>query len=1155
MCRSDLEGSLLPPRLYRVDYGESSTIYDAQGLRAGAFRDEDSNNTFDPPPKDALERHLTWDPSPSPYISLFSDEKHAENWMLKRAKRSGGENCRIIEVDVEKLNKKHIFYAYELVHEHSLDVPPEIMPSIRGEYLVLGHIPSSAIIGSRTASEVAKARSITLARFIPHTAEDVASDEVINQLRELGFVVASFKPNSPRQKLRFLTSKTDPIMERNRTSKIEFVDNETTYGYSGYSEIQNGSSDSELECGFSKTKKGNEERDELAADIKSRLAKSLDNLPAMNFASSGSCPSEVNPAISLMVPGSSSSRLDIGLPLSERDAKLISSLKNDTFYGNGKGNNIIEGLSVRNSRVLKAGQFTLRNPRWDEAIQKLAEKVGTELGVPRAARIEAVPHKLILHGDGSRFNKYSDAEADGKMFGTLVICLPSQHKGGDVHITHGGKTKILRTAESSEFGYTYLCWYAGIGHAVAEVTAGYRLVLTYTLINSNPEKRVELPAGFSIRNKELEDILLFWKGFYSSGESNTPTTLAYILEHLYSERTLTFLGLQGGDRIRGECLADLCQRHGFRLYLAIPNGRVMDREAGSEHNAWPKLQHVVEIDGAKLLHLLPFGCEPDEKGFTCPTRTHKVFKNGEYHEVPAAEMYHQSVALLIPEEYRIDFHFQTRKASARRMIDWLDQLLGLCTPASSDSPIRSHLKKACWLITRGAKDWREKASINYMGSTPFTEHVLVKVLRGGICLKDRELCVETLSLVPESFLCPITIEIIETFGFTEIKEGLETSVLQFEHASLGLKSLIGIYDEYKRRNEDDSQTITVLLEWMKDHATRICREMMLFSTKCGAVIVKVGARCGETYFIECFVRTLIDRIQIEEGPESIRYGALNRVVLGFLTETFNRWKDDEFTYEGTRNVFDTVLEVFIPKLVLTDPRIRRSRQDSFRIGASELPESILEPKHAILLIHQCVSLDLVRRIVHLLAMIEMLASTDQPAISFKGFLLPFSKELVSISADSCPYVLPQTIREEAYRLGGLILNLFASRCIGPEPARPADWTRSKCSCTCDHGKVDAFLEDPEQAETRIFTTSEKCANHLKEHLPRIKHYKPWIEWEAEHDVEIIKTSAGFDVSIRKTERAWINAVELWEKDRDAAVNEISLMFTEEQANSFQKRCF
>lgn len=50
------------------------------------------------------------------------------------------------------------------------------------------------------------------------------------------------------------------------------------------------------------------------------------------------------------------------------------------------------------------------------------------------------------------------------MFGTLVICLPSQHKDGEVHLRHGGKEKIFKTAETSEHDYSYLCWFVdGVG--------------------------------------------------------------------------------------------------------------------------------------------------------------------------------------------------------------------------------------------------------------------------------------------------------------------------------------------------------------------------------------------------------------------------------------------------------------------------------------------------------------------------------------------------------------------------------------------------------------------------------------------------------------------------------------------------------------------
>ena len=59
------------------------------------------------------------------------------------------------------------------------------------------------------------------------------------------------------------------------------------------------------------------------------------------------------------------------------------------------------------------------------------------------------------------------------MFGTLVICLPSKHEGGDIHLIHGEQRKTLETARLSEFNYTYLCWFV-------MVLQGVRSVLTLT---------------------------------------------------------------------------------------------------------------------------------------------------------------------------------------------------------------------------------------------------------------------------------------------------------------------------------------------------------------------------------------------------------------------------------------------------------------------------------------------------------------------------------------------------------------------------------------------------------------------------------------------------------------------------------------------------
>ena len=58
----------------------------------------------------------------------------------------------------------------------------------------------------------------------------------------------------------------------------------------------------------------------------------------------------------------------------------------------------------------------------------------------------------------SRLMIKSTEKASG-MFGTLVICLPSQHTGGTVCLQHGTKKERFDTSEFSAFDATCIAWF------------------------------------------------------------------------------------------------------------------------------------------------------------------------------------------------------------------------------------------------------------------------------------------------------------------------------------------------------------------------------------------------------------------------------------------------------------------------------------------------------------------------------------------------------------------------------------------------------------------------------------------------------------------------------------------------------------------------
>jgi hypothetical protein len=55
-------------------------------------------------------------------------------------------------------------------------------------------------------------------------------------------------------------------------------------------------------------------------------------------------------------------------------------------------------------------------------------------------------------------NTPCSSEKAPRMFATLVVALPSKHEGGEVRVTHAGKTEVFETSKFSAFDFSYLAW-------------------------------------------------------------------------------------------------------------------------------------------------------------------------------------------------------------------------------------------------------------------------------------------------------------------------------------------------------------------------------------------------------------------------------------------------------------------------------------------------------------------------------------------------------------------------------------------------------------------------------------------------------------------------------------------------------------------------
>jgi hypothetical protein len=89
------------------------------------------------------------------------------------------------------------------------------------------------------------------------------------------------------------------------------------------------------------------------------------------------------------------------------------------------------------------------------------------------------------------------------------------------------------------------------------------------------------------------------------------------------------------------------------------------------------------------------------------------------------------------------------------------------------------------------------------------------------------------------------------------------------------------------------------------------------------------------------------------------------------------------------------------------------------------------------------------------------------------------------------------------------------------------------------------LVDPEQNETRVFVKVRDRVQHLINQLPRI--YKGrYRDAEAEHETEIIFNASGIDLVIRKTDSAWLSAMETWKENKAAAEKKVDYIFEDKK---------
>ncbi|KAG9770929.1 hypothetical protein KCU88_g6480, partial [Aureobasidium melanogenum] len=326
--------------------------------------------------------------------------------------------------------------------------------------------------------------------------------------------------------------------------------------------------------------------------VKKELAEVLAEIEApKSFACGGPTVENLSPGLFLSDHGI------VGLPLSKNDADVIISKARLSPFG--KGEETLVDTSVRKSWQLEPTQFSIRNSEWNNAINRILNDVykGLSLNCGRE-NVSADLYKLLLYEEGAFFKPHRDSEKAPGMFGTLMICLPSSHQGGELVLTHNNDTVEFNTSPTSEFDISYAAWYSDVLHEVKPVTQGYRLVLIYNLIRHN-SATVSVPPSPTEYKEKVVPILKQW--YLDVDAPKSPDFLVYALEHQYTQASLRLELLKGSDLGIVQCLKDAAAELGFSLYLASTEREVrIDPFSEDEIDRGTVMQHVVTLDGVRV---------------------------------------------------------------------------------------------------------------------------------------------------------------------------------------------------------------------------------------------------------------------------------------------------------------------------------------------------------------------------------------------------------------------------------------------------------------------------------------------------------------------------------------------------------------------------
>ncbi len=231
---------------------------------------------------------------------------------------------------------------------------------------------------------------------------------------------------------------------------------------------------------------------------------------------------------------------------------------------------------VRNVWKIPKSRVKIDKRRWNKTFNPSMDRLKTGLGLPEQSSLQAELHEMLIYAPGQFFRPHQDSEKCDCMVATLVVVLPSPHRGGTLIIDHQGEKKRYQSSRAAADKLSFFAFYADCQHEVRPVTGGYRVALIYNLILKEGADRITSPSATRTQQLLTEALGSYFTASPKEEEHRGGVNkLVYLLDYQYTPKGLSWKGLKNIDRLRASALSEAAAILDLEIYLTLADIREM----------------------------------------------------------------------------------------------------------------------------------------------------------------------------------------------------------------------------------------------------------------------------------------------------------------------------------------------------------------------------------------------------------------------------------------------------------------------------------------------------------------------------------------------------------------------------------------------------